>query len=207
MGVGRNIRRFRDVHSIEQLIEALPSLPPKPVVNTASQPIQPSISAEETGAPVEISESLARFRRDHPDPSKTAFIMMSFVKTDAHEQIVSALKEVLESHGLTGLRADDKEYHPHLVLNINTYMHGCGLGVAMFERIETDNFNPNVALEVGYMLALKKNVCLLKDRTLKSLHVDLFGMLYREFDTQHIKETIAHSLSGWLGDKGYGMAT
>jgi hypothetical protein len=207
MGIGRSIRRFRDVNSIEQLLAALPSFRTKSAVNPARRPIQQSVSAGETGAPVEISESLARFRRDHPDPTRTAFIMMRFVKTDAHEQIVTALKVALQSQGLIGLRADDAEYHPHLFLNITTYMHGCGLGIAVFERIETDDFNPNVALEVGYMLALKKDVCLLKDRTLKSLHADLFGMLYRDFDTQHIQDTIAHGLTGWLRDKGYTAAT
>lgn len=129
--------------------------------------------------------------------------MMRFGRTDAHEQIVTAIKEVLLAHGIEGLRADDMEYHPQLYLSLATYMHGCGFGIAVFERIETEEFNPNVALEVGYMQALKKDVCLLKDRTLKSLHADLFGMLFRELDTQHVKESVERGLTGWLRDKGY----
>ena len=31
----------------------------------------------------------------------------------------------------------------------------------MFERLESERYNPNVALEVGYMMALGKPVCLL----------------------------------------------
>jgi len=107
------------------------------------------------------------------------------------------------THGLTGLRADDSEYHSDLYWNVVTYMHGCGLGVAVFERLEKDEFNPNVTLEVGYMLALGKGVCFLKDKTLKELNADLMGKLYRSFNTQLITRTITTGLSKWLTEKGY----
>ena len=74
------------------------------------------------------------------------------------------MRTALGRHGIVGLRADDKEYNPSLFDNVQTYLHGCGLGVAIFERIEEDAFNPNVALEVGYMMAMDKPVCLLKDQ-------------------------------------------
>ncbi len=41
--------------------------------------------------------------------------------------------------------------------------------MAIYERIETQTYNPNVALEVGYLFAMRKPVCLLKDRTLDTL--------------------------------------
>lgn len=44
-------------------------------------------------------------------------------------------------------------------------MHGCEFGVAVFDRITEDDFNPNVTLEVGYMLGMGRNVLLLKDKT------------------------------------------
>lgn len=81
-------------------------------------------------------------------------------------------------------------------------MHGCGSGIAVFERLEEENFNPNVAFEVGYMLAMKKPVCLLKDRTLTTLHADLMGKIYKEFDPQNPSKTIPAVLSRWLADKG-----
>jgi len=83
-------------------------------------------------------------------------------------------------------------------------MYGCHFGIAVFDRIEADDFNPNVALEVGYMLALNKSVCLLKDRTLKALHADLVGRLYRHFDPQNILNTIPTELSKWMSDKDLG---
>ena len=79
---------------------------------------------------------------------------------------------------------------------------GCGFGVAVFERIEAEQFNPNVSLEVGYMRALSKEVCLLKDKTLTTLQTDLLGKLYRQFDPQDPERTIPNELSRWLSDKG-----
>jgi hypothetical protein len=152
--------------------------------------------------PSEIKESLARFRMNHPDPLKVAFLMMRFGKTGAHENIVSGIRKALEPLGIAVVRADDKQYHDDLFSNILTYVYGSGLGIAVFERIESEEFNPNVALEVGYMFALRKPVCLLKERTLRTLHADLIGKLYRVFDSLDPIGTIPLELSQWLRDKG-----
>jgi hypothetical protein len=154
--------------------------------------------------PVEVVASLERFRFTYPDASKVAFVMMRFGKTKAQESISAAIRTALEPFGITAVRADDKQYHDDLFPNILTYIHGCGFGVAIFERTETDDFNSNVALEVGYMLALKKHVCFLKDRTLKTLQVDLIGKLYRIFDPFDPMGTIPSELSPWLRDKNLG---
>lgn len=151
--------------------------------------------------PVEITESLRRFQSDNPDPDRSAFIIMRFGSTPAHESIVRGIRKALEKHGIVGLRADDKEYHSDLWSNIRTYMHGCRFAIAVFERLEADEFNPNVALEVGYLNALGKHVCLLKDRTLRLLPTDIVGKLYRTFDNQAAEETIPEQLENWMRDK------
>lgn len=152
-------------------------------------------------APIEIQESLETFRKDYPDSSKVGFIMMKFGKTDTHEKIVNAVRRTLESKGLVGARSDDRQYHDDLYWNVLTYEYGCAFGIAVYERIEAEEFNPNVSLEVGYMLGLHKPVCLLKDRTLRSLHADLLGKLYKPFDPQAPEKTIPNELSEWLYDK------
>jgi hypothetical protein len=160
------------------------------------------LMSETNELPVEILNSIKLFKADYPEPNKTAFIIMKFGKTNAHDKINEAIKKTLASVGITGLRADDKQYHDDLFYNILTYLYGCNLSVAVFERIEKDEFNPNVSLEVGYMLALKKPVCLIKDKTLETLQTDLVGKLYREFDPYEPECTISESLNQWLTDKG-----
>jgi hypothetical protein len=152
--------------------------------------------------PVEIQESLAAFRQAHPEPGKIGFIVMKFSKSKAHDNIVQAIRNTLSPFGIQALRADDRRYHDDLYQNIQTYMYGCGFGIAVFERLESDVFNPNVSLEVGYMLALKKPVFLLKEKTLPSLQADIVGKLYESFDTQDPIGTIPSALSKWMKDKG-----
>lgn len=152
--------------------------------------------------PPEIADSLRRFQNEHPDPGKACFLMMRFGTTRAHDEIAETIKQVLRSFGIEGLRADDKEYNDDVFGNIRTYLHGCGFGIAVFERLEKEDFNPNVSLEVGYLLALGKPVLLLKDKTLQKLHTDLVGRLYRVFDPQDIAATIPSEVEKWLKDKG-----
>lgn len=156
----------------------------------------------EESIPPEIKVSLEKFREDYPTPRKTAFIIMQFGKTGAHQNIVEALKQVFDKHGIVALRADDKEYHSSLLGNVLTYIYGCDMSVAVFERIEADKFNPNVSFEVGYMRALNKPVCLLKDQTMSTLQTDLLGELYKSFDPQDPKGSIPAELEKWLKDKG-----
>jgi hypothetical protein len=151
--------------------------------------------------PIEIKESLERFKNKYPDSTKVAFIMMQFGKTKAHDGIVKAIRKVLGSYDISGVKADDKQYHDDLFHNVTTYLYGCGFGIAVFERIESEEFNPNVSLEVGYMLALKKPVCLLKDKTLKKLNTDLVGKLNKFFDPQDPIKTIPNEITQWLSDK------
>lgn len=151
--------------------------------------------------PLEITESLTLFRQDHPDFDRNAFIMMQFGTTQAHSSIVDAIKNTLSKYRIEALRADDKDYHDDLFPNVLTYLYGCKFGIAVFERLEIEAFNPNVALEYGYMRALKKPICLLKDKTLNELQTDLIGKLYKPFDPQDPQNTIPEVLEKWLRDK------
>jgi len=152
--------------------------------------------------PIEIQQSLRQFRMDYPSATKVAFVMMKFGTTEAHNKIIAGIRDALLPFNMSAVRADDKEYHSDLFYNILTYLYGCGFGIAVFERIEHEDFNPNVSLEVGYLLALKKQVCLLKDKTLKTLPTDLVGKLYRTFDPQDPVTSIPPSLLKWMKDKG-----
>lgn len=151
--------------------------------------------------PLELREALKHLRKDHPDPSKVAFIVMQFKETKLHDQILKSVKDTLGKFGIIGVRADDKEYADDLLANVRTYMHGCGFGVAIFERLSEDDINPNVSLEVGYMMAFPKPVCLLKDQTLGALQTDLAGRLYRAFDPQDPEGTIPSELEKWMSDR------
>jgi hypothetical protein len=167
----------------------------------ASRKTQEKVSDQAISVP-ELGKYIEAFRADYPTSQKTAFIIMQFGNTKVHDALVTVIKETLMKHNIIGLRADDKEYSDELFANIRTYMHCADFGISIFERITEDNFNPNVSLEVGYMMGLGKPVCLLKDQTLRNLHSDLIGKLYKPFDPLDVEETLPNQLEKWLKDKG-----
>lgn len=163
----------------------------------------PTLEAVVEGArrPIEIQESLSRFRQQFAAPERVAFVMMRFDSTRLHYEIYEAMQECLTELGFAAVRADDRAFHDNLLENVLTYIHGCRFGIAVFERLAADEFNPNVSLEVGYMMALHKPVCLLKDQTLRALQTDLMGRIYRTFDPQSPQKSIPSQLRSWMAEK------
>ncbi len=152
--------------------------------------------------PPEISMSLDRLRAKYPDPKKLGFLVMRFTAAKPFAKIVEIIKQTGEKHGLQIIRADENEFHADLWGNVRTHLHGCGFGIAIYERIETDEPNANVGLEVGYFLAMNKPVLLLKDKTVETLQADLAGKLYKQFDPHDPEGTIPNQLTKWLEDYG-----
>lgn len=81
-----------------------------------------------------------------------------------------------------------------------TYMYGSTNGIAVFDQINYREFNPNVALEVGFMLAQNKRVLLLKDLSIPIMPTDIIGKIYRSFNTYQPRETIPPQLEKWFID-------
>jgi hypothetical protein len=155
---------------------------------------------DQSSAPVQITESLKAFHVDHPHYERNCFLMMRFGTTTLHRRLVGSISNAARAFDLDVLRADDKEYHDELYTNILTYDYGCSFGIAVFERIEKDDFNPTVALEVGLMFGMRKKVCFLTDQNLKTLHSDIVGKLYKTFDPTEPEATIRDHLVKWLRD-------
>jgi hypothetical protein len=113
------------------------------------------------------------FLDDHPDPARNMFVMMRFQPSpqliEAHDTIV----KTLAARNMTAIRVDDRDYPGDLWMNLEVCILGCQYGVAVYEDIDARDFNPNVALEVGYMLARRKRVLILKEQRLPKTPSDL----------------------------------
>ncbi|WIT11117.1 nucleotide-binding protein [Paucibacter sediminis] len=153
------------------------------------------------GAPSHVRNGLLSFFADNPDYGKNCFLIMPFRESLQLQQVHETLRETLATFDLKLLRADDHVYSENLFTNIEVFMHGCRFGISVIERMQTEQHNANVALEVGYMLGLKKDVCLLKERTVPALPSDLQGRLYTEFDMFAVPQTVRASVGRWLRDR------
>lgn len=140
------------------------------------------------------------FLADHPDIDRTVFLMMRFRAGQQYKDIHEAIRDGFASYGLKVLRADDRDFTGDLWENVCLYMLGCRYGVAVFEEIDLREFNPNVAMELGFMMALNKRCLLLKDQRMSGLPTDVVGKLYRSFDTYRIRETVTEAIDRWAVD-------
>ena len=150
--------------------------------------------------PKEIDQEVRQIKKDFQG-RKIAFLIMQFGASRFHNEIYDNIQKILLKKDIVVLRADYKEYHSDLYYNILSYIYAADFGIAVFERINDDLFNPNVAFEVGFMFALNKKVCLLKEKTLKSLPTDIVGKLYKNFDLNNLEESLEKSLCKWIDDK------
>jgi hypothetical protein len=131
---------------------------------------------------------------------------MRFKKEDPLLKIEEAIRNVCARRNLNVIRSDDKEYSDNLLDNVMTYIYGCGSGIAVFDQINYREFNPNVALEVGLMLAQCKKILLLKDKAIHSMPTDVVGKIYKEFDTYNPLTTIPPQVDKWITDYGLGVS-
>jgi hypothetical protein len=145
-----------------------------------------------------LKDHVSEFLKSNLFFERNVFIMMRFRENPLFERIATAIRSALAEFGLVGVRADDRVYTEDLWGNTAIYMLGCKHGVAVFEDIEREGFNPNVPLEYGFMRALNKKVLLLKDKTLKTLPADVTGLLYRPFDSYDIESSIKTEVSAWI---------
>ena len=127
--------------------------------------------------------------------------MMKFDDANAKlRELENELRYILRSHGLNALRADDKMYPKDRDLwnNVCVYLICCKFGVAILENISEEEYNPNVALEYGYIRALDKRVLLLADNGFPKPRADVVGKLREHFDIDNIKESIKTPLEKWV---------
>ena len=125
--------------------------------------------------------------------------MMRFRDTDTFHGIEEKIKIALTENGLNGYLARDKQYMPSLWDNILVYMIACKYGVAVFEIIKEQDFNPNISLELGVMYAWGRNCLLLKDNNLPRLPTDICGSLYKDFDPDRLA-SITDAVRSWVKD-------
>ena len=139
---------------------------------------------------------------DFENPLSNVFLMTRSQKTEQYTEIVDAISFVLAEYSLNLIIADSKQYQNELWANVKSCIDASYYGIAVFEQIDKLDINPNVSLELGYMLAKGKKCLLLKEQRVKALQTDLVGHLYKTFDSYNIKETVILAVRNWLKDLG-----
>ncbi len=140
------------------------------------------------------------------------FVIMPFRKEC--EPIYDIIMEVFGEKGFKVTRASEKEFLDDLWDNVQVYLDCCRVAVSIFhydnnkehcpihlKKKYAAEFNPNVAIETGYMMANrgKKDICILKDKRLEKLPTDFLGKLYKEYDINNLND-LKKQLNDWIRD-------
>lgn len=150
---------------------------------------------------------LREFLNDHPDPDSNVLVMMRFLKSTQLDEAHAAIKDTFAARGFHAVRADDRDYTGELWSNIEVYLTGCRYGIAVFEDIESRDFNPNVSLELGYMLGRRKRCLILKEKRLPDLPADVMHRLYKPFDMFDVAGSVSREVARWIDvDLGLGSS-
>lgn len=147
-----------------------------------------------------LSDYCKQFFGDNPDYTKNVFIMTKFDKDNVKlNDVLSQLRITLEKRGFKPLRADVKMYLPDRDMwnNVCVYMLCCKQGIAILENHSRQEYNPNVAIEYGFMRALNKQTFLLRDKGFPRDRADIAGKEMLSFDIGN-KETISEPVETWI---------
>lgn len=147
-----------------------------------------------------LDSPLERLKERHPHFDRNIFVMMPFSSASS-DRIYEAVRQEVEDHGLVALRADESGFDGVVWTNILTHMLGSSFGVAVFEEKDNIPFNPNVAAEAGFMLALDKPVLFLAENKLQKLPVDFADKTFKWFDNSTPESTdtsVRAEVSDWI---------
>jgi hypothetical protein len=112
--------------------------------------------------------------------------------------VIEAVRAAVRREGFTPRMASDKEFHTLLWDNVVLYMLGCQRGIAIVEDKYRDEFNPNVAMEWGWMRGLHRDVLYLIEQDFDSNRADTSGYISKRFSWTDSKEDIERAITHWL---------
>jgi hypothetical protein len=136
---------------------------------------------------------LETFLNQHPF-DKSIFIMIRY--RSRNSTLITRIKAVLEKKGFYGILASEHKLTDDLYNPIACLLC-CSKGLAIFDKPESSQeFNPNVAYELGMIHLLIRDCLILKHQTLEILHTDIIMKVYQEYNT--VKQVEKH-INNWLG--------
>lgn len=142
----------------------------------------------------QINDILEKFSYE-----KNVFLMIKYRNNNL--KTIDSIKGILSSKGFNCICANDDEWNlTNNVYNPIAVCYCCKYGIALFDEPETEQeFNPNVAYELGIMQTMQKDCLIIKHRDIeKSNFFDILkdtGNIYSDY--KELKDIITN----WISEK------
>lgn len=101
------------------------------------------------------------------------------------QAVIDTVKAAVTASGYHPHVAAEKKLHPNLWENVECQMLACARGIAIVEDKFNPKLNPNVAMEWGWMRAMRKPVLYLVENTVTVVPADVAGLIKSRFDWQN----------------------
>jgi hypothetical protein len=141
----------------------------------------------------------------HYSYEKSVFIMTKYPENppqtpqDTQLQVlIDLVKDAVTARGYTPLLASDKRYHPEVFRNIEVYLLGCSKAIAIVESKHTDELNPNVTMEWGWLRSSDRHVCYLVEKDFNRDRADIKGLIEDKFDWSDPKPDVDRAVKAFL---------
>ncbi|MGC2110215.1 MAG: hypothetical protein WA655_11910 [Candidatus Korobacteraceae bacterium] len=138
---------------------------------------------------------------------RNIFVIMRYGLGDVYKNLERLIRETVQSYGFEAVLAKDKLFWSDKWRNIEFFMQHARYGIVVLEQMQEPQLNPNVTVEMGYMLGLGKPCLLLRERSFHALPGDLLNQLYEPFDSGQLRKTVTQSIETWLRKLGHQKLT
>jgi hypothetical protein len=130
---------------------------------------------------------------------ESAFIMTKYpqgnsVEAKRLQHIINLVSDTVKAAGFEPRIAKNAQYHVGLWDNVELHALGCCLGIAIAESRYAPEFNPNVAMEWGWMRGNGRPVIALVEKGFQ-LRADVEGIIRESFDWDDPDETIPAAIT------------
>jgi hypothetical protein len=98
------------------------------------------------------------------------------------QTLLGIVESSISDCGFEPLLANQTSVHANLWENVECHMLTCSHGVAIVESKFKSDLNPNVAMEWGWMRAMRKPVLWLIEKDANAVPVDVAGLIRARFD-------------------------
>ncbi len=155
----------------------------------------------------EMTERCEQFAKNRGDfernEHRNVFVILRYASEEPLLEVEVAIRDTLRHYGLNAVLARDVAFDEELWGNVRFCMDHSRYGIVVFERLIQPDHYPNITLELGYMLALRRQCLILKERSLPILNSDIVGRLYTPFDSHKATETVSSAVAAWLQRLGH----
>ncbi len=148
---------------------------------------------------------ISRFEKEF-GTRRIGFLIRKFEVRSDRSALIEIVRNSFKSEGFKIVDASEKNLNNETWRNIKEFMDYCSFGVVIiddFSPNDNNEFNPNIFLEIGYLLALGKNIFILIQNCLeRKLPTDVKPFLYDTFDSQDVLDSdiLRNKIKKWINN-------